>query len=36
VIKPAEEQGSYLHPEAYGVSLDLQVDRVLESRDPQR
>jgi trimeric autotransporter adhesin len=36
VTKPFEEQGTYLHPEAYGVSPDLQVDRVREARDAER
>ncbi len=30
--KPRPERGTYLHPEAFGLSDDLQVDRVL---DPQ-
>lgn len=30
--KPAEERGTYLHPEARGLSADLQVDRVMEAR----
>ena len=32
VDKPEDEVGTYLHPEAWGVSPDLQIDRVRESR----
>ncbi|MBU0617611.1 MAG: hypothetical protein KKI02_07830 [Planctomycetes bacterium] len=32
VDKPEDEIGTYLHPEEWGVSPDLQVDRVHEAR----
>ena len=32
VDKPADEIGTYLHPAEWGVSTDLQVDRVREAR----
>ena len=32
VDKPEDEIGTYLHPEEWGVSPDLQVDRVREAQ----
>ncbi len=32
VDKPEDEVGTYIHPEAWGVSPDLQTDRVREAR----
>jgi hypothetical protein len=31
--KPDDELGTYLHPEAFGMSPELQVDRVREARE---
>jgi hypothetical protein len=33
VDKPADEQGTYLHPEALGLPAELQVDRVREATE---
>ncbi len=36
VDKPESEVGTYLHPEEWGVSTDLQLDRVLEAQAAAR
>lgn len=33
VDKPTDERGTYLHPEAFGLPADLQVDRVREAAE---
>ncbi|MFH1746541.1 MAG: hypothetical protein ABIG44_05785 [Planctomycetota bacterium] len=33
VDKPESERGTYLHPEAWGVPAELQLDRVREARE---
>jgi len=32
VDKPEDERGTYIHPEAFGLSADLQVDKVREAK----
>jgi len=32
VDKPEDERGTYIHPEAFGLSSDLQIDNVRETR----
>ena len=33
VDKPEDERGTYLHPEAWGMPAELQLDRVREARE---